>query len=117
MPVLYGWTATETHVTNPDGSVTVTRDSAWTDEEREAQYAFDELVCPRCGNLRSVCSDASRAWYPQRTMCYAEASVSVVRRRLVERYKKNEPGAAFHPLDGMSVWVAQEDLNPDDDFI
>lgn len=79
--------------------------------------AEHDLVCPNCGNLRSVCSDPTRDWYPQRSMCYATASREVVLRRLQKKHEKTEPGLTLHPLDGMSVWVAQDDLTPNDDFV
>lgn len=114
---LYGWTPTEVHTPQPDGSVVVTRDSPWDDEERELQYGLDELICGQCGQLRSICSDPNVSWYPQRATCYASATTELVKRRVQERHKKNEPGTKrLHPLDGMTVGVSQFDLTPDDDF-
>lgn len=102
-------------MTNADGSVTVTRDSPWDDDEREMQHALDELVCPSCGNLRSVCSDPEVAWFPQRTVCNATAAREIVQRRL--RMGHDAAGWGPHPTDGVGVWVSQYDLSPDDDFV
>lgn len=63
-----------------------------------------------------MCSDPERDWFPQRTMCYPTAARELVGRRLLEKHKK-APGTDPHPLDGMSVWVSQDDLTPDDGFI
>lgn len=86
-------------------------------EDRELMLAEDELVCERCGNLRSVCGDPEIGLYPQRSMCYVTAAEAVTWRRLREKHKKNEPGTAPHPLDGLSVWMSEHDLTPDDHFV
>ena len=90
---------------------------ALSDEDREEMLDEHHLVCPSCGNLRAVCSDPGVAWYPQRTMCYASASLEVVRRKLTKKHEKARPSEALHPLDGMGVWVSQYDLTPDDSFV
>lgn len=79
--------------------------------------AFMVEVCPSCGNLRSVCSDPERSWYPQREMCYASAALEVTQRRLVAKHEKKKRGSDLHPLDGMRVWISEDDLTPDDDFV
>lgn len=73
--------------------------------------AEDELVCPQCGNLRSVCSTVE-GWYPQRSMCYASGAQEATMRKLRERHKD-------HPeqMDGMTVWMSEADLTPDDNFV
>lgn len=88
------------------------------DEADQAEMiAYVTEVCPSCGNLRSVCSNPEQAFYPQRRMCYSTAVQELTGRRLRARHKK-EPGIDdLHPLDGLAVWVATEDLTPDDDFI
>lgn len=95
--------------------MTVTRDSPWDDEERELQTTYDALVCPECGNLRSVCSDPNLPWYPQRIVCHNRAQVDVVMRRLVRG--TDEPGWGPHALDGVRVYASEVDVNPDDKFI
>lgn len=80
--------------------------------------AEDELVCSSCGFLRSVCSDPELGVYPQRSMCYVTAAETFTWRRVREKHKGNEPGTKeMHPLDGMSVWMSEQDLTPDDNFV
>lgn len=74
-------------------------------------------VCPECGNLRSVCSDPERSFYPQRRMCYAAAVQQLTLRRLRAKHKGEPSLAELHPLDGMGVYVSPDDLTPDDDFV
>lgn len=112
---MYGWTPTEVHTPQPDGTVVVTRDSPWDDDEREVQFSYDAAICPSCGNLRSVCSDPATPWYPQRSICYASAALDVVQRRLALGHKT--PGWEPHETDGANVYVSRVDVNPDDDFI
>lgn len=80
--------------------------------------AHATLVCRRCGNLRSECSDASRDWHPRLADCYATAATEWGWRKIAEKYPKEtkEPDGS-HPLDGVSVWVS--DVPPpagEDDF-
>jgi len=80
--------------------------------------AEDELVCGRCGNLRSVCSNEDIGLYPQRSMCYVSAGEEQTWRRVRAKHKDNEPGTKKpHPLDGMSIWMSEQDLSPDDNFV
>lgn len=78
----------------------------------------DAMICPRCGGLRSECSDPDRGWYPQRSMCYASGALALTMRRLDERYRDDRPGIhGLHPTDGMVVWMSSHDLTPDDNFV
>lgn len=74
------------------------------------------MVCPHCGNLRSVCSDPDVPWYPQRSVCYATAARELTGRRVRERYKSKPGTEVLHPTDGVSIWMAQDDLGTADDF-
>lgn len=107
--------------THPDGSESVTivtRDSPWTDEEREFALRVHDEVCPSCGNLRSVCSNPDVTWFPQRRICYSKAAQALTVRRVQARHERNQPGTELlHPTDGMSVWMSDLDLTPDDDFV
>ena len=106
------------HADGTETVSTVTRDTAWTEEQRQTLYARQALVCPACGRLRAECSDPTRYWYPQRQMCYASANIEATKRRVAKKYEGNEPKPnRLHPTDGMSLWVSPEDLNPDDKFI
>ena len=79
--------------------------------------AFVTEVCPDCGNLRSVCSDPSIPWYPQRSYCYPSAAVMQTWRRTRERFespKHDDPSP--HVTDGLKWGMSQFDLTPQDDF-
>lgn len=86
------------------------------EDEQTEILEFERLLCPSCGNLRSVCSNPDQEFYPQRSMCYATAAKEITVRRLRKKHDK-EPGTEPHPLDGMAVWVSTDDLSPDDDFV
>ncbi len=86
-------------------------------DDREIMLAEDELVCSQCGNLRSVCANPEVGLYPQRSMCYFTAAEAVTWRRIHAKHEDNKPGKAPHPLDGMSVWMSDQDLTPEDDFV
>lgn len=91
------------------------------DDEREAWDAWLEWqasICPRCGNLKSVCSDPMRPWYPQRDICWATADLEVHERRWRKKHEKAQPDPQGRlPMDGTHLWVSPEDLSPDDDFL
>lgn len=88
------------------------------DEDRDLMLAHHDLICPDCGNLRSICSDPTRQWYVNRRMCFATAARSLMWRAVREKHKDNEPGTkALHPLDGMDLWASEFDLTPDDKFV
>lgn len=80
--------------------------------------AADALVCPRCGNLTSVCSDPDVDWHPQETVCWASATRDWGLRRLQAQHKDFDYDATdergellMSPLDGMAVWVSDVDLD------
>lgn len=108
--------------------------SPWDDESRgeaEALYEADMLVCSVCGNLREDCSDPDFIWYPQRHTCYASRQQATADRQYGEKHgerpyhdgrehgwsDKATAKAPFHFRDGVRVFVAPVDLNPDDNFI
>lgn len=75
------------------------------------------LVCERCGNLRSVCSDPEVPWYPQRAVCYATAAAEQTWRRthqMFESPKHDDPTP--HVMDGSDWWASTHDLTPEDNF-
>ena len=119
-----GWEPAETHTTtHPDGSVTVTvvtREPEWNDRNREAAYSLyddEQQRCPDCGQPREVCEQV-RDYFPQRTVCWATAARSVARRRFEKLHEHANPDpAGYLPTDGVTVWVSQRDLSPDDDFL
>ena len=79
--------------------------------------AFFTDVCASCGNLKSVCSDPTIPWYPQRSYCYASAAREQEWRQTHKVFKHPEPtDDAAHVTDGLVWWVSQHDLTPEDDF-
>jgi seryl-tRNA synthetase len=82
---------------------------------RELLLARDALVCGKCGNLRSVCSDPEVDWHPHIDTCYASATTEWGARRLQDRYKADAEDGALHPLDGVVIYPSQSapDLGAD----
>lgn len=81
---------------------------ALSDEDRDLLLAYEALVCSRCGNLTSVCSDPNVEWHPDTTTCWASASVEWGWRRLKKLHPaEEEVTGALHPLDGVRVYAAQ----------
>lgn len=65
-----------------------------------------------------MCSDPETPWYPQRTVCWATATRQLVGRKWHAKVGETRPSTErFHPDDGVSLWVASDDLTPDDDFL
>lgn len=75
-------------------------------------------MCPSCGNLRSVCSDPTRDWYPYREVCRATAARELTWRRLGAKYPPlDDKNASIpHPLDGVGVGMLLDDPDPDEKF-
>lgn len=83
-----------------------------------------------CGLPREVCGDPERDWYPQRTVCYVQRETAAAR-AMYELRHKDQPftdgegswaaeRSAAHPYhfnDGVHIWVAPVDLNPEDRFL
>lgn len=87
-----------------------------------------------CGHSRDVCGDPSKPWYPQRTVCYPTMEREAAAARYA-RLHSADSGQVWHdgtfshwtkePTEatpykydmGVTVWVAQKDYSPDDDFL
>jgi hypothetical protein len=81
-----------------------------------------------------VCGDSETTFYPQRDICYADMERAAAAWKY-ERLHGDESSRRFHdgtfknwsrersaafPYahdDGVTIWVATEDLNPDDNFL
>jgi hypothetical protein len=77
------------------------------------------------------CSDPRTSWYPQRRICYATMALQSAEAKYDELHKDlpfhdgtfsnwsvdRSRQAPFHYRDGVSLWVADIDLTPDDDFL
>lgn len=70
--------------------------------------AHKTLVCPRCGNLRSECSDPDRDWHPRLDDCYASAAIAFGWRKMHKKYPADAMIEDAHPLDGTGMWVSQQ---------
>lgn len=81
-----------------------------------------------------MCGDPKRLWYPQRSTCYAtrekeaalakyqalhaEATVRVWHNGDETSWSKERDDSHPYRYDmGVTVWVAERDVNPDDDFL
>jgi hypothetical protein len=87
------------------------------EDEQQEILDYQREVCPSCGNLRSVCEDPDRLWYPQRSVCWATASRENVVRRLNEKRRDVEPDRGYLPSDGEHIWVSTHDLTPEADWL
>lgn len=109
-------------------------ESPWDDQARaeaEALIEAESLVCPQCGNLREDCSDPDKPWYPQRNICYASREQAAADRRYGAKHEKqpfhngrdvgwskdSAKHAPYHFREGVRVYVAPFDVNPEDDFL
>lgn len=87
------------------------------DEQQQEMTDYLTELCPSCGNLKSVCSDPAYRGFPQRTHCYASAGREQMWRRTRKVFghpAPDDPGP--HITDGLTWWMSQHDLTPDDDF-
>ena len=99
---------------------------AWQQEQREAAER-----CDSHGGSRNDCADPDRDWFPQRTVCRAEMQRAAADRKYDALHKaapyhdgsfgswSKEPDAAhpFHFRDGVTIWVAPVDVDPDNGFL
>lgn len=84
------------------------------DEDRDLLLAYEALVCSRCGNLKSVCSDPDVDWHPDTTVCWASASVEWGWRRLHKKHPPEEKHTdGLHELDGVRVYASQQEPETD----
>lgn len=91
----------------------------------------EKSACPSCGGSRDDCSDHDKAWYPQREVCIKSQAQAAAQRAWEHKHedqpwhdgsftfwaKEYGPATPFHRDDGVTIWVSDEDLTPDDDFI
>lgn len=89
------------------------------------------MKCSQCGGDRADCSDPEKMWYPQRAICHLTRERMAAERRYAELHKDRpyhdgterswaKEASRTHPYhfnDGVHVWVAVEDVNPDDQFL
>ena len=88
------------------------------DEKRELLLAYDQLVCPQCGNLREECADEMVEWHPRTDVCHATAAQQWGQRVLQEKYAKVEAGPLERRyLDARWVYVTRQEPTEGDDEI
>ena len=89
------------------------------DEKRELLLAYDELVCPRCGNLVADCSDPTRDWHPRTSVCWASATREWAEGWLRKQHQKEDlPDDEMSYLAGRYVWVSQQPVaDGEDEFV
>lgn len=87
-------------------------------DDWQALLEYEDALCPVCKRLRIICEDPEQAWYPQRHTCWATAATDAVSRRWKEKHKDAKPDSnGVLPTDGVHIWVSEDDLTPDDDFL
>lgn len=96
---------------------------------QRARYERDQTHS--CGHALSVCSDKDREWFPQRTICYPTMETEAAASKwaaLHEQHpyhdgtfkswaKDRSDSHPYHFQAGVTVWVAETDLNPHDHFL
>lgn len=94
------------------------------------KHEREQNRCSKCHSDRETCSDPEHEWFPQRSVCYADmtqAAADALYDELHDAEKFHDGTFAnwsttrskdfpFHFRDGVSIWVAPVDLNPDDKF-
>lgn len=90
---------------------------AKSESEQDEMTALLTEVCGSCGNLKSVCSDPERPFYPQQHRCYITAAEAIARRKVDRLYGHPEPKSGPHFTDGLTVRASEFDLTPDDEFL
>ncbi len=83
------------------------------EDDRDLLMAHSALVCPDCGNLRSVCSDPSIDWHPQTATCWPTATRQWASEQLAKKHKEWK-GEGLHPAAGRSLWVTQHEPEVDE---
>lgn len=77
------------------------------------------------------CPDDQRDWFPQRRICWPSAQLAAANRKYDELHKDRpyHDGSEtvwsetptvltpFHYRDGVTIFLAATELNPDDDFL
>lgn len=90
-----------------------------------------DLACPQCGRDPEECGDSKKDWYAQRHICYATRERAAVEALYAARHKdlpfhdgtetewakKRSRQHPYHYSDGVTIFSAAVDLNPDDDFL
>ena len=96
-----------------------------------ALWERERLTCPVHHGPVDECPDDQRDWFPQRRVCWPTAQLEAAKRlyaaihedrpyhdgsfnRWAEKPSHEYP---FHYADGVSIYLAETDENPEDDFL
>lgn len=96
-----------------------------------ARYERKRDECPQCHRPRSECSDPERDWYSVRTICFATMEREAAQAMYADLHAdapfhdgtfrnwsaKRNRITPYHFGEGVSIWVAPVDVNPEDDFL
>lgn len=100
-----------------------------------ADWYLTRLECSQHGGPLSECSDPEKAWFPQRRVCRATMEADAARAFYDKRHERAKYHDGTFPADlkawssertrehpyrydeGVTIYAAPEDLNPDDDFL
>ena len=94
-------------------------------------HTLEQGVCHQHGGPYDECSDPKRQWFPQRTVCHAAMEAAAANALYDELHEKAgyhdgtfsswaEKRSKSHPYHyraGVTIWVAQTDLDPTDKFL
>lgn len=84
----------------------------------QALEEYEDALCPQCKRLLSICQDPDQTWYPQRHVCNVTVAQTMTQRRFARATERIKPdGDGWHPADGVTIWMSEEDLTPDDNFL
>lgn len=100
-------------------------------EDHIAVWENEQQVCRHHGGPISECPDDEKDWFPQRHICYVEMQLKAAQRAYDERHKaqsfhngtfthwseKWSPYTPFHYMDGVTLWMSEVELSPDDNFL
>lgn len=102
--------------------------------ERLARYAEDareRSSCPIHGGPLEECSDEEKPWYPQRLICRKSMELAAADRKWESLHKdrpfhdgsfkswrvERSDSHPYHYTDGVRLWVAEVDYEPDGDWL
>lgn len=96
-----------------------------------AEHELEAGKCPQCGGDREVCGDPDVSWYPQRSVCYATMANQAANARYDAEHDdmpyhdgtfknwgpKRSALFPFERREGVVIWVAPDDIDPDADWL
>lgn len=100
-------------------------------EDHIAAWQNEREMCKFHGGPMSECPDDEKDWFPQRHVCYVAMQLEAAKRLYELQHedapyhngsflrwaKKPSRDFPFHYLDGVTIWMSEVELSPDDDFL